>query len=530
MPHIVPSEAVDEQVRRQWQLSFDSTSHGIALIDPVTRRIECVNPAFARMHGGEPGDFPGLPIESTLSEEGRSRVEERFERAFEAAPVGMVMLRAGVVERVNSAAAALVGRDAGGLIGCDPRDLVHPEDAASADTARADLIEGRTPPAQNCRIVHHSDRVLHTRLQFSMLHGPEAAGGSLALVLITDRTAEVEAEEARSAALRLFSTAVDQAPIGMALVGLDGRFLRVNAALCGLFDRSEPDLLATTFQELTYPPDLDVELTLMRECLDGVRDNYAIPKRYLRPNGEVVHAYLSRSIIRTGSGAPDHFVAQIMDLSKLHAAEEQLRLIDDRDRIARALHDACIQRLFAVGLALQGLAAAQPEPAHAQRLESAVQEIDETIKGIRSVIYGLRAPGTGCGTGVRDRIVGVLEEVTPTLGHPPQLRLTGPLEVALPDDLVTDLASALREVLGDEGRDSRGTRTEVALSIDPAGTWLELELADDRRGTAGPARRAGLSKLVRIARQRGGTCEVDVPPAEAPTGKGMRVRWRVPIT
>lgn len=184
----------------------------------------------------------------------------------------------------------------------------------------------------------------------------------------------------------------------MALVGLDGSFLRVNAALCRLFGRSEPDLLATTFQELTHPHDLGVDLALLHQCLAGTRESYQIPKRYLRPDGTVVHAFLSASLIRTGARKPDQFVAQVMDLTQLHTAEEPLRLIEDRDRIARALHDFSIQRLFAVGLSLQGLAASLPEPGHVQRLETAIQEIDQTIKGIRSVIYGLRAPGSGAGT------------------------------------------------------------------------------------------------------------------------------------
>lgn len=595
MTHIIAPSDADERIRRQWQLSFDMTGHGIAVVEPGTGRIERVNPAFARMHGGVPADFLGMPISSTLTEAWRARVDdlvraihdqgsarfecervrldgsvfpadvevvaarepsgellyrlafvtdltelrtreaserlavERFEHAFEDAPVGMILLRSGRIERVNAAAATVLGREPAELVGIDPADFVHPDDVAATDLARSALVDGRTPPPQDRRIVRPDGRVVHVRLRFSLLHETDAADGPLALVLIADRTAEVEAEEARAAALRLFSTAVDQAPIGMALVGLDGRFLRVNAALCRLFGRTEPNLLATTFQELTHPHDLDVDLALMHECLDGKRDHYQIPKRYLRPDGGVVHAYLSGSVIRTKTGEPDHFVAQVMDLTQLHAAEEQLRLIDDRDRIARSLHDSSIQRLFAVGLTLQGLAAILAEPAHVQRLESAIQDIDQTIKGIRSVIYGLRAPGSGGGTGVRDGVVRILEDVTPVLGHPPTLRLSGPLEVALPEDLVAGLLAALRGVLGDDGADAHATRTEVALSVDPRSTWVELEVADDRRGPAGPGRIAGLADLARIARQRGGTCEVQVAADEASAGTGTRICWRVPI-
>lgn len=595
MTHIIAPPEADERIRRQWQLSFDMTGQGIAVVVPETGGMERVNPAFARMHGGVPGDFTGRPISSTLTEEWRSRVDElertiheqgslrfecervrldgsvfpaevevvaareptgellyrlafvtdltelrareaserlaveQFECAFEDAPVGMILMRAGRIERVNGAAGTVLGREPPDLIGFDPAGLVHSGDLVATDLARSALADGRTPPPQDRRIVRPDRRVVHARLHFSLLHETGAADGPLALVLITDRTPEVEAEEARTAALSLFSTAVDQAPSGMALVGLDGRFLRVNAALCRLFGRTEPNLLATTFQELTHPHDLDVDIALMHECLEGKRDHYQIPKRYLRPDGEVVHAYLSGSVIRTKSGEPDHFVAQVMDLTQLHTAEEQLRLIDDRDRIARALHDSCIQRLFAVGLALQGLAAALPEPSHVQRLESAVTDIDRTIKGMRSVIYGLRAPGSGGGTGVRDRVVRILEDVTPALGHPPQLRLSGPLEVALPEDLVAELLAALRGVLAGDGADVRATRTDVALTVDPRSSWVELEVADDRRGPTGPQRAASLADLARIARQRGGSCDVQVPAAEHSSGTGTRVCCRLPI-
>lgn len=595
MTSVLDDPDADSQARRQWQLSFDMTSRGIALVDPETGRIERVNPAFAAMHGGAPADFEGQAVAMTLAEEWRPRVAEifrtvnaegylhfecerarldgttfpadvevmaareqmgellyrlafvtdltelrareaserlaveRFEHAFEDAPIGMLLVRSGRIERVNTAAAAIFGRDSDAMIGCDPRTFAHPDDAADYEAAQSALAQGRTPPPQDRRVVRPDGRIVRVQLRFSMLHGPDAADGPLALVLITDRTAEIEAEEARTAALRVFSTAVDQAPIGMALVGLDGSFLRVNAALCHLFGRTESELLATNFQELTHPHDLDADLALMKQCLDGTRDHYEIPKRYLRPDGGVVHAYLSGSVIRTADGSPDHFVAQVMDLTRLHLAEEQLRVVEDRDRIARALHDSSIQRLFAVGLTLQGLAATLPDPDHVQRLESAIAEIDGTIKGIRSVIYGLRAPGSGGGTGVRDRVMRVLEDVTPALGHHPEVRLSGPLEVALPEDLVVDLLLALRQVLGDLGAGSHATRTDIALAMDPGYSWVELVIAADGTGPTEHENTTGLATLARIARQRGGSCDVDSALADRSTGGRTRIRWRVPV-
>lgn len=301
-----------KESRRQWQLSFDMTRHGIALIDPASDLITRVNPAFAEMHGGRPEDFVGAPIAAMIGPQRRPRTPalvqtnhqpdylhveservrldgstfpadvevvagrdadgcllyraafvtdlsevrtretaerraiERFERAFEDAPVGMVLARGGRIERVNGAAVAIFGRNLGELTDNDWRSLAHPEDAPWSELVHADLVEGRTPPTQDRRTVRPDGRVVHTRITYSVLHENGWDDGPLSLVVLTDRTAEVEAEQARATALDLFSTAIDQAPIGMRLVGLDGRFLRVNAAPCRLLGRDEQECSRAT--------------------------------------------------------------------------------------------------------------------------------------------------------------------------------------------------------------------------------------------------------------------------------------------
>lgn len=140
--------------------------------------------------------------------------------------------------------------------------------------------------------------------------------GRLALVLRARVHGHArEAEE-------LFRTAFEDAPIGMALVGLDGRFLRVNRALCDITGRTAPQLRRTTFQAITHPEDLAGDLEQLRALIAGDIPRYQLRKRYLRPDRSVVTAMLSVSLVRDGDGRPRHCVSQVEDISARVQAEE----------------------------------------------------------------------------------------------------------------------------------------------------------------------------------------------------------------
>jgi diguanylate cyclase (GGDEF)-like protein/PAS domain S-box-containing protein len=163
--------------------------------------------------------------------------------------------------------------------------------------------------------------------------GGVIAGGTLLARDVTADRAREEAIARADAALKLFETTIDEAPIGMCLVGTDGRFLRVNAALCRLLERDEQALLACDFQSVTHPDDLGPDLEFMRATLAGERDGYAMDKRYLTPHGDVIHAALSTSLIRHPDGSPAHFVSQVVDLTERKLLEHQLRRLADHDAL-----------------------------------------------------------------------------------------------------------------------------------------------------------------------------------------------------
>ncbi|NES65944.1 MAG: PAS domain S-box protein [Okeania sp. SIO2D1] len=125
-----------------------------------------------------------------------------------------------------------------------------------------------------------------------------------------------------------FRLAFDDAPIGMALVSLDGDFLEVNHALCEMIGYSEAELIQLTFQEITYPDDLAADLAFVHELLEGKKSKYNMEKRYISKQGNIVWAILSVSLAKDPSGEPLYFIAQIQNITprKQNEAQQQ-RLI-----------------------------------------------------------------------------------------------------------------------------------------------------------------------------------------------------------
>ncbi|HVF80158.1 MAG TPA: PAS domain S-box protein [Solirubrobacteraceae bacterium] len=139
-----------------------------------------------------------------------------------------------------------------------------------------------------------------------------------------DLTERRAAEQARRAAHVLFETAFADAPIGMALVGLDGSWLKVNRALCQIVGWSEAELLARTFQDITHPDDLEADLAHVAALVRGDTDSYQMQKRYLRRSNEVIWIKLSVTLVHDASGAPAHFIAQIEDITLSREAQRAL--------------------------------------------------------------------------------------------------------------------------------------------------------------------------------------------------------------
>jgi len=110
---------------------------------------------------------------------------------------------------------------------------------------------------------------------------------------------------------------------GIAIVGLDGKWIKVNKSICNLLGYTEAELLNLTFQDITHKADLDIDLDKLSELLTGISDSYTMLKRYFAKNGNIIWAQLSVSIVKNELGAPKYFISQIQDVTDLKKGESE---------------------------------------------------------------------------------------------------------------------------------------------------------------------------------------------------------------
>ncbi|MEO6886128.1 MAG: GAF domain-containing protein [Jatrophihabitantaceae bacterium] len=222
--------------------------------------------------------------------------------------------------------------------------------------------------------------------------------------------------------------------------------------------------------------------------------------------------------------------ALALELADARADQQRVTLLEDRDRIARDLHDHVIQQLFAAGLSVQSVAGGLKGDPRAERLDRVVSGIDDTIRQIRTSIFQLRGQlGPQLGT-VRARLLAVVLEVTALLGFQPRVQFSGPVDSLVTEDIADDLAAVTREALTNVARHAHATKVTIVLTVD-AGE-LVLEIIDDGVGMGTTERRSGLANLGERANRYGGTLTVaaDTLASSTSTREGTSLRWTIPIT
>ena len=211
-----------------------------------------------------------------------------------------------------------------------------------------------------------------------------------------------------------------------------------------------------------------------------------------------------------------------LELAEHRSDTERLALLQDRDRIARDLHDLVIQRMYATGMLLQGAMPLLSRPEATERVTRAVDALDETIREIRSAIFSLQARVDTGRRGLRAQILIAVDEMTAALGFAPSLRLVGPLDQAVPTDVAKQLLTALYEALSNAARHASATRVDVVVEV---GSELVLRVSDNGVGIGPATRRSGLANLAERAAELGGKLTI----GRAESG-GTQLDWRVPMS
>lgn len=206
---------------------------------------------------------------------------------------------------------------------------------------------------------------------------------------------------------------------------------------------------------------------------------------------------------------------------RLATAQRQMReveILTDRDRIARDLHDHVIQRLFAVGLTLQGAAPRARVPAVRESIYSSIDDLQEIIQEIRSAIFDLHA-GPSRATGLRHRLDKVIDQLAIPALHT-TVQYTGPLSVV--DTVLANHAEAvLREAVSNAVRHANATSLAINVSVEDD---VRVEVVDDGDGISGDITESGLRNLRQRADDAGGEFTVE----NMPTG-GTLLRWSAPL-
>ncbi len=207
--------------------------------------------------------------------------------------------------------------------------------------------------------------------------------------------------------------------------------------------------------------------------------------------------------------------------ARLHARVAELATLEDRERIARDLHDTVIQRLFAVGLSLQATQRLVDDPVVSSRLVTAVDDLDTTVRDIRAAIFELQVAHRS-GPSVRQQLLDLAAQSAPALGFDPVIRFDGPIDAAVDQSLAEDLLAVLREALANIAKHAHTTRAEIGVEV--RDQRLSLVVVDDGVGYSPESLHGnGIGNLrTRAQRLDGEFTIVGARP-------GTEMRWVVPI-
>lgn len=238
----------------------------------------------------------------------------------------------------------LLGYDPDELVGRSAYELFHPEDLAAITGSHDGVLEAPDLSTVEYRIRHRQGHWVWFETTSHTVRDPETHEVLEIQTSSRDVSFRKYAEGRLRESEQRFRLAMANAPIGMALVGLDGAWLEVNERVCQIVGRSEQELRQLTFQDITHPDDLENDLGSMQQLMAGEIHRYTMEKRYFHGDGHIVWILLSASVVRADDGAPLYGIAQIEDITDRKVREDELRRANEQ----LAASNAELERFAAV--------------------------------------------------------------------------------------------------------------------------------------------------------------------------------------
>ncbi len=239
-----------------------------------------------------------------------------------------------------------------------------------------------------------------------------------------------------------------------------------------------------------------------------------------RPDGQPGFDPSDMHMVTTFAG----HAALALEFARAQEDRGRLAVFEDRDRIARDLHDHVIQRLFAVGLGLQGISRQVVRGDLADRVSGYVRDLDTTIQEIRRTIFSLQERA-GDRRSLRGQVLEIAQDAAASLGFEPRVALEGPLDSAVPDPMRPEVLATLREALTNVVRHAHASHADVLIRADVLHRTFALHVTDNGVGIPkDPPRRSGLTNMTERAHRLGGILTLE-PGQHA----GTVLIWQVPL-
>jgi PAS domain S-box-containing protein len=444
----------------------------------------------------------------------------------DAAPDGMVLAdESGQILLVNRQTEAQFGYDRGELLGRPVDDLL-PERSRQVHRAHRTRyrVEPRVRP-MGAGLELFGRRKDGSEFPVEISLSPITVDGRLMVVAAVRDISERVAEEARGEQIRRL---LDATRDGIYIFDGDSlRFTYVNEGAIEQVGYDREALLGMTPLHIA-PRFTESEFrALLAPLVEGGSDSTQYLTVHRRRDGDDVPVEV---LLQVGGPDPERahsFVAIVRDVrerrqaeERLREAEQEVRTLEDHERIARDLHDIVIQQLFASGMTLQGVWSRIKEPDAAQRVAAVVDDLDRTIREIRSVIFGLQS-FRGDEDGQRAEIARIALEAAANLSSAPRVRFEGAIETIAPG-LMEQLLATLREALSNVARHARASSVEVTVD---ARDGVVLVVTDDGVGIGEGSRTGGrgLRNMADRAIRLGGRFEV-----RRGADAGTVLEWTVP--